>query len=118
MSASVTDYVSFRGATADSWKTCEASPSQGGTCAPLPAQVVIEQLLEGPEVSVFALTDGEHVLCLPPAQDYKRALDGDKGLNTGGAPAERARLTSAREKKVTKIVIRIMVRTMRNCAHL
>ena len=79
--------MSLRGATSDSWKTCEGP--QGGTRAPLPAQVVIEQLLEGPEVSVFALTDGEHVLCLPPAQDYKRALDGDKGLNTGGAPAER-----------------------------
>ena len=50
-------------------------------------EVVIEKRLEGREVSVFALTDGENILCLPPAQDYKRALDGDKGLNTGGMGA-------------------------------
>merc|ERR1719473_431086 len=50
-------------------------------------EVVIEKRLEGREVSVFALTDGENVLCLPPAQDYKRALDQDRGLNTGGMGA-------------------------------
>merc|ERR1719473_1083967 len=50
-------------------------------------EVVIEKRLEGREVSVFALTDGENVLCLPPAQDYKRALDQDAGLNTGGMGA-------------------------------
>ena len=50
-------------------------------------EVVIEKRLEGREVSVFALTDGENVVCLPPAQDYKRALDYDQGLNTGGMGA-------------------------------
>merc|ERR1719262_408926 len=50
-------------------------------------QVVLEELLEGPEVSVFALTDGENVRCLPPARDYKRAQDGDRGPNTGGMGA-------------------------------
>jgi phosphoribosylamine--glycine ligase len=46
--------------------------------------VVIEELLEGPEVSVFALCDGVNAIPLPSAQDFKRAYDGDAGPNTGG----------------------------------
>ncbi|MFD9720833.1 phosphoribosylamine--glycine ligase [Streptomyces sp. NPDC059076] len=49
--------------------------------------VVIEEYLDGPEVSLFAITDGETVLPLTPAQDFKRALDGDEGPNTGGMGA-------------------------------
>jgi phosphoribosylamine--glycine ligase len=49
--------------------------------------VVIEELLEGPEVSVFALSDGQHVVPLPAAQDFKRIGDGDTGPNTGGMGA-------------------------------
>ena len=46
--------------------------------------VVVEELLEGEEVSVFALTDGVAVLPLPAARDYSRVGDGDSGPNTGG----------------------------------
>jgi phosphoribosylamine--glycine ligase len=51
------------------------------------AVVVIEEFLEGPEVSAFALTDGIDVLPLVMAQDFKRADDGDRGPNTGGMGA-------------------------------
>ncbi|GHH69636.1 phosphoribosylamine--glycine ligase [Streptomyces sulfonofaciens] len=50
-------------------------------------RVVIEEFLEGPEVSLFAITDGTTVVPLQPAQDFKRALDGDEGPNTGGMGA-------------------------------
>jgi phosphoribosylamine---glycine ligase len=51
------------------------------------AEVVIEEFLDGPERSVFGVCDGRDVVLLAPAQDYKRALDGDQGLNTGGMGA-------------------------------
>jgi phosphoribosylamine--glycine ligase len=51
------------------------------------ARVVLEERLEGPEVSVIALSDGVRVLALPPAQDHKRIFDGDRGPNTGGMGA-------------------------------
>lgn len=47
-------------------------------------QLVVEELLHGPEVSVFALCDGASCLALPVAQDFKRSEDGDHGPNTGG----------------------------------
>ena len=51
------------------------------------AVVVLEERLRGPEVSVFALTDGSDLVILPPAQDHKRIGEGDTGPNTGGMGA-------------------------------
>ena len=50
-------------------------------------RVVVEEFLDGPEVSLFAVTDGTTVLPLAPAQDFKRVGDGDTGPNTGGMGA-------------------------------
>ncbi len=50
-------------------------------------KVILEEKIEGPEVSIFALCDGEKLVVLPPVQDHKRLLDGDNGPNTGGMGA-------------------------------
>ena len=50
-------------------------------------QVVIEEFLDGPEVSLFGISDGTIVIAMQPAQDFKRAFNGDLGPNTGGMGA-------------------------------
>ena len=50
-------------------------------------RVVIEEFLDGPEVSLFGISDGKTVIAMQPAQDFKRALDNDSGPNTGGMGA-------------------------------
>lgn len=50
-------------------------------------QVLIEQFLDGEELTIMAFTDGRTVIPMPPAQDHKRVGDGDTGLNTGGMGA-------------------------------
>jgi phosphoribosylamine--glycine ligase len=50
-------------------------------------RVVVEEYLDGPEVSIFGITDGARVLPMLPAQDFKRLLDADEGPNTGGMGA-------------------------------
>lgn len=61
----------------------EAALAHAASCG----TVVIEEYLSGPEVSLFAITDGETVLPMIPAQDFKRVGDGDAGPNTGGMGA-------------------------------
>ena len=51
------------------------------------ATVVIEECMTGPEVTVLAFCDGEHLVCMPSSQDHKRAYDGNRGPNTGGMGA-------------------------------
>ncbi len=59
----------------------------GDKFGPAGAKVVIEEFLNGIELSVFVLTDGENYITLPTAKDYKRIGEGDTGLNTGGMGA-------------------------------
>ncbi|MCW2762339.1 MAG: purD [Marmoricola sp.] len=61
----------------------EAAAAHAAQCK----RVVIEEYLDGPEVSLFAITDGTTVYPLQPAQDFKRIFDGDEGPNTGGMGA-------------------------------
>jgi len=77
-------------------------------------EVVIEEFLEGEEVSYFVLADGESVLPLTSAQDHKRVGDGDTGPNTGGMGAySPARiLTPALERTVLERIIEPTVRAM------
>ena len=66
----------------------EAALAHAGRClAREGGAVVVEEYLDGPEVSLFCLTDGESVVPLEPAQDFKRLGDGDSGPNTGGMGA-------------------------------
>jgi phosphoribosylamine--glycine ligase len=74
-------------------------------------RVVIEEFLDGPEVSLFAITDGETVLPLQAAQDFKRALDGDEGPNTGGMGAYTP-LDWAPDDLVTEVTRRVLVPTV------
>ena len=79
------------------------------------ARVVIEEYLDGPEVSLFGITDGTTIIPLEPAQDFKRAYDDDAGPNTGGmgaySPLPWAPPTLVAD--VTERVLQPMIDTMR-----
>jgi phosphoribosylamine--glycine ligase len=79
------------------------------------ATVVVEERLEGPELSVHAITDGTDVIALVPARDYKRAREGDMGANTGGmgaySPPER--VDDALVAEVVERVIRPAINALR-----
>ncbi|WP_286930948.1 MULTISPECIES: phosphoribosylamine--glycine ligase [Aeromicrobium] len=79
------------------------------------ARVVIEEYLDGPEVSLFAITDGSTVLPLQPAQDFKRALDGDEGPNTGGMGAYTP-LAWAPDDLVSDVTQRVLLPTVKEMA--
>lgn len=78
-------------------------------------RVVLEESLSGPEVSVFALTDGKQLLLLPPAQDHKRISEGDIGANTGGmgAYAPAPLLDAAGLEQVRELVLEPVLAALR-----
>lgn len=82
-------------------------------------RLIIEERLQGPEVSVLAITDGSTILTLPPAQDHKAAYDGDRGPNTGGmgaycpATIVDAELMSRIEETILVPIVHAMKRSRR-----
>jgi phosphoribosylamine---glycine ligase len=78
-------------------------------------QVVIEEFLEGEELSLLALCDGENVLPLAPAQDYKRIYDGDQGPNTGGMGSYSPvpGIDTAESERIADLVHRPVVEAMK-----
>jgi phosphoribosylamine---glycine ligase len=78
------------------------------------ARVLVEEFLEGPEVSAFALTDGRDVLPLCLAQDFKRVGEGDSGPNTGGmgAYSPLAFVDDDTEREIWSGIVRATVRAM------
>jgi phosphoribosylamine--glycine ligase len=81
---------------------------------PAGARVVVEELLEGEEVSVFALTDGERICPLAAAQDHKAVFDDDRGPNTGGmgAYSPPAVLDDTLAERILDTIVRPTVRAM------
>ena len=79
------------------------------------ARVVIEDVLAGQEASYLVVTDGERVVPFAPAQDHKRALDGDRGENTGGmgAYAPAPLVSEAVEKRVLEEIVHPTLRGLR-----
>lgn len=82
-------------------------------------RVVVEEFLEGPEASFILLTDGKDYLPFPPTRDHKRALDGDKGPNTGGMGAYSSSgiLSDAEHKTVVETIIEPTLAGMRQLGH-
>jgi phosphoribosylamine--glycine ligase len=92
--------------------TAETNAIINGKFGDAGQKVVIEQFLKGIELSVFIVTDGKSYKLLPAAKDYKRAGEGDSGLNTGGMGAV-SPVPFAGEKFMEKVKIRIIDPTMK-----
>jgi len=75
-------------------------------------EILVEEFMEGEELSIFAITDGSELLTMLPARDHKRLLEGDRGPNTGGMGAY-APVTDASPELVDEVVERIFTPTLR-----
>jgi phosphoribosylamine---glycine ligase len=91
----------------------EAALAHAAACG---GRVVVEEYLDGPELSVFCLTDGTTVVPLQPAQDFKRVGDGDTGPNTGGMGAY-SPLPWAPRDLVATVVDRVVQPTVDEMRH-
>ncbi len=80
-------------------------------------QVVIEEVLRGEEISVFAFCDGHNALLLEHSQDHKQAFDGDTGPNTGGMGAFAPARGLMRPRDEDDLVRRVLVPTMSGLVH-
>jgi phosphoribosylamine--glycine ligase len=95
----------------------ETALAHGATCLRRDGgTVVVEEYLDGPEVSVFCLSDGRTVVPLEPAQDFKRIGDGDTGPNTGGMGAY-SPLPWAPDRLVEDVMARVAQPTIDTMAH-
>ncbi|HQY33637.1 MAG TPA: phosphoribosylamine--glycine ligase [Actinotalea sp.] len=94
----------------------EALDHARGCLARAGGTVVVEEYLDGPEVSLFCVSDGTTVVPLAPAQDFKRAHDGDAGPNTGGMGAY-SPLTWAPPGLVDEVVARVAQPTVDEMRH-
>ena len=79
-------------------------------------RVVVEEYLDGPEVSLFLVADGERVVALEPAQDFKRIFDNDQGPNTGGMGAY-SPLSWAPADLVDEVIDTVAMPVMREMQH-
>jgi len=94
----------------------DAALAHAAACLERPdGRIVVEEFLDGPEVSLFCISDGENVIPLAPAQDFKRVGEGDTGPNTGGMGAY-SPLDWAPVGLVEEVVERVAKPTIRQMA--
>ena len=101
----------------DEAKTEAKRMLSGESFADAGKKIVVEEFLDGYELSVFAICDGENYKILPAAQDHKRLLDGDKGPNTGGMGAY-APTPLINDELYEKIEKRVVIPTLKGMKEL